>query len=96
MDEKQVSIIFDTITQAIQENTIDSLTLLSLLEDKGVITREEFKQYREKETKKMEEMVEKALSSLKSKFEKEHPLLGNLDTEDSAFLKSFFGKPGEA
>lgn len=96
MDEENVSLIFDTITQAIQENTIDSLALLSLLEDKGVITREEFKHYREKETKKMEEMVEKALSSLKSKFEEEHPLLGKLDSEDSAFLKGFYGKPGKA
>ena len=100
-DEKTLGLILDTMTEGIQGNTVDVLALLSLLEDKGLITREEFNVYRKKEETKMEEMVEKALKnaveSAKSEFEKKHgSILGNVTDDDSSFLNGLFGKGGNA
>lgn len=94
-EERNIALILDTITEGIQANTIDVLTLLSLLEDKGVITRKEFNTYRDREEKKMEEMVEKALEKVKKQIQKDNPLF-KLESDDENFLNGYFGKGGEA
>jgi hypothetical protein len=89
MNGISTQLILETMTEGIQENTVGLLAIVSILQEKGIITKNEYEEYKEKELKEIEIAVEKAIAEIQKKYDEE---------EESAPKKGFswFGKAGEA